>query len=91
MIVSLVGNVYAQSVEMNFISNILGGIIVKTVQTCYFGNFGNTWPSPSKIKVSICKKLSCLHEKLRMQKSTLSVISFLRYYKDIANLLFWVI
>ena len=34
--------------------------LVKTSQTCYFGNFGNAWPSPIKIILSICSKLSCL-------------------------------
>ena len=30
----------------------------KTLQTYYFGNFKNAWLSPSKIIVSICRKLS---------------------------------
>ena len=34
--------------------------IVKTLQTFYFGNFGNACPSPSKIIVSIWRRLSCL-------------------------------
>ena len=62
--------------------------IVKMLQTCYFGNFGNVWPSPSKIIVSICRKLPCL---LAHKKSTSSSTFFLTYCKEIANLLFWVI
>ena len=56
--------------------------------TCYFGNFENAWTSPSKIIVPICRKLSCLPE---CKKSTSSITCFLRYCKEIANLLFWVI
>ena len=62
--------------------------IVKALQTWYFGNFGNTWPSPSKIIVSICRTLSCFYA---CNKSASSVNFFLRYCKEIANLLFWVI
>ena len=58
------------------------------MQTCYFGNLGNAWPSPSKIIVSICRKLSYLYA---CSKSTSSVTFFWRYCKEIANLLFWVI
>ena len=54
------------------------------MQTCSFGKFGKAWPSPAKIIVSICKKLSCSSE---CKKST----SFFRYCKEISNLLFWVI
>ena len=32
--------------KINFIFN---SDIVKTLQTCYFENFGNAWPSPSKL------------------------------------------
>ena len=60
---------------------------VKTLQTCYSVNFGNGWPSPSKVKVWICRKLSCLSACI---KSTLSITSFLRYYKEIPTLLLWV-
>ena len=47
-----------------------------------------TWPSPLKIIISICKKLSCLSA---CKKSTPSLTSFLRYCKEIENLLFRVI
>ena len=62
--------------------------IVKTWQTCYFANFGNAWLSPSKIIPSIYRKLSCLSA---CKKLTSSFTFSLRYYKDIANLLFWVL
>ena len=61
--------------------------IVKTLQTCYFGNFRNALPSLSKIIVSICWKLSCLSA---CKKSWL-LTSFLEYCKEIANLSFSVI
>ena len=64
------------------------GDIVKTLQTCYFGNFGNAWPFPSKIIVSTCRKLSYL---FACKISTSSLTSFLWYCKERANLLFWVI
>ena len=58
--------------------------IVKTLQTYYFGNFWNAWPSPSKITVPICRKLSSL-------STFKKFITHLRYCKEIANLIFWVI
>ena len=58
--------------------------ITKTLQSCYFENFGNDWPSPSKIILSICRKLSCLSA---CKKSTSSFTAFLRYCKEIANFL----
>ena len=72
----------------------------KDIETCYFEYFENAWLCPSIMLVSPCKKLwypMCwnqlvenfdvyLHAKT---KSTSSVTSFLRYYKDIANLIFW--
>ena len=58
------------------------------LQTCYFWNSGNAWPSPSKIKVSICGKLFCLSV---CEKSISSHTFFLRYCKQIPNLLIWVI
>ena len=87
----LVGNFDTQRVEINlqetlmficmeknkFISNFFLGI-VKALQTCYFGNFGNAWPSPSKIIVSICRKLPCLSA---CKKSTWSLTSFWKYCK----------
>ena len=58
------------------------------LQTCYFWNSGNAWPSPSKIKASICGKLFCLSV---CKKSISSHTFFLRYCKQIPNLLIWVI
>ena len=54
--------------------------IVKTWQSCCLGNFVNGWLSPSKIIVSISRKFL-----------TSLLTFFLRYCKEIANLLFWVI
>ena len=51
--------------------------ITKTLQSCYFENFGNDWPSPSKIILSICRTLSCLSA---CKKSTSSFTAFLRYW-----------
>ena len=62
--------------------------IAKTLQSCYFGKFGNTWPSPSKIILSIFRKLSWLSA---CKNSPSSLTSFLRYCKEIANLLFYVL
>ena len=45
--------------KLNFISNFFWDI-VKTLQTCYIGNFENASPSPLKIIASSCSKLSCL-------------------------------
>ena len=60
--------------------------IVKTLQTCYFGNFENAWPFPSKIILWICRKLSCLSA---CKKSTLSINSLLTYCKEKVNLFFF--
>ena len=49
--------IYMQKIK--FIFNFFKDI-VKTLLSCHFGNFGNAWPSPSKIIVSTCRKLSCL-------------------------------
>ena len=40
--------------------SILFWDIVKILQTCYSGNFGNAWPSLSKIIALICRKRSDL-------------------------------
>ena len=47
--------------------------IVETLQIYYFGNLGNVWRSPSKIIVSICRKLSRLSV---CKKSTSSFMGF---------------
>ena len=68
------------------------------MQTCYFEYFENAWSCPSIMIVSPCRKMWCpkcwnqrvgnftvyLHA-----KDQFHLISFLRYCKDIANLLFW--
>ena len=51
----------------------------------YFGNFRNARPSPSKIIVLICKKLSCLS---LCKKSTSIITSFLRYCNDMQTYYF---
>ena len=59
----------------------------KKLQISYFGYFRHIWLWPVKMTLSACRKLwfsSC-------KKSYLSLISFLKYYKDIANLLFLVL
>ena len=63
--------------------------IARILQICYFGYFGNAWPSPIKNHSTNLWEtfmLICMQK-----KSTLSLTSFLRYCKEIANLLFWVI
>ena len=63
-------------------------ISISNFQACYFGNYGNFWQSPSKIVVSICRRLSCLPA---YKKLTSLRISFLiRYCKEMVNLLFCV-
>ena len=62
------------------------------MKTYYFGNFWNAWLSPSKYLstnsiVPICSKRSCLST---CKKWTSSLTSFLKYWKEIANLLIWV-
>ena len=54
----------------------------KDMQTRYFGNFWNACPFPSKIIVSICRKLSCLSA---CKNSTSSLISFLQYCNKSIN------
>ena len=59
----------------------------KKLQISYFGYFRHIWLWPVKMTLLACRKLwfsSC-------KKSYLSLISFLKYYKDIANLLFLVL
>ena len=63
----LVGNFDAQSVKTNLketsclsackkSTSYLTSFwdVAKTLQSCYFGNFGDAWPSPSKIILSVC-------------------------------------
>ena len=60
--------------------------IVKTLQTCYLGNFRDAWPSLSKIIVSTYRKLSCASA----HKNQLHLSFFLEYCREIVNLLFCV-
>ena len=59
--------------------------IVRTLQTCYFGNFRNAWPSPYKIIISIS-----IVSALKKSKF-ITHFFFWICCKEIANLLFWVI
>ena len=73
--------------KINFISNFFFWNIVNTLNLLFL----KLWKCliiPSKIMVSICRKLWCWSI---FKKSTSSLTSFLRYCKEIANLLFWVI
>ena len=62
--------------------------IAKILQTCYFGCFGYVWLRPVKRTLPACRKLWCLYS---CKKWYLSLTSFLEYFNDIANLLFWVL
>ena len=64
------------------------GDIAKILQTCCFGYFGHAWLWPIKTILSACWKLWC---QCLCKKSCLYLTSFLKYYKDIANLLFRVL
>ena len=48
--------------------------------------FGHAWANPSKEILSTCRKLLLF---ICMKKSTSSLTSFLKYYKNITYLLFW--
>ena len=65
--------------------------IAKTIQACYFGYFQHVWLWTVKPilwwKTFKNRKLWWLSS----SKKSLSLTSFLKYYKDIANLLFWVL
>ena len=60
--------------NINYISNFFVWDIVKTLQTFYFGNFGNTSKSPSKKTASVCRSHSCLFAR---KNSTSSLTSFI--------------
>ena len=55
----------------------------KVLQTCYFGYFNHVCLWPVKTILPACRNLY-LHAKNH-------IYSFLKYYKDITNLLFWVL
>ena len=83
--------------KMNSIPNFY----VTISQTCYFEYFENAWPCPSIIIVQLCRKLRCseywsqlvasFHAYLHAKNQPQIISSFLRYCREIANLLFWVI
>ena len=60
--------------------------VAENLKTCYFGYFEYDWPCPPILMASTCRKVYCLSGS---KKSTSSFHSFLRYYKDIANLLLY--
>ena len=62
--------------------------IAKVLQTCYFGYFGLAWLWLVKAMLPACRKCWCLSS---CKKPYLPLISFLKYYKNIVNLLFWVL
>ena len=62
--------------------------IAKVLQTCYFGYFGPAWLWLVKAMLPACRKCWCLSS---CKKPYLPLISFLKYYKNIVNLLFWVL
>ena len=68
--------------KINFISNFFFKLLQRHAN-CYFRNFGNTWPSPSRIILSIYRNLSWLPA---CKKSTSPFILFLKYCRKIANL-----
>ena len=57
-------------------------------KTCYFGKFKHAWPHTPKMIIAIWRNL--WHLSVR-KRSTSSFMLSLRYYKDIVNLLFWVL
>ena len=58
------------------------------MQTCYLQYSGHAWPHPPIIIASPCRKLWCLSAS---KISILFLTSSLRYFKDITNLLLWVL
>ena len=62
--------------------------IAKILQTSYFGYFGYDWPCTPRLMVSTCRIIWYLPA---CKKSTSSLLSFLRYCKDVTDLLFWVL
>ena len=57
-------------------------------KTCYFGKFKHAWPHTPKMIIAIWRNL--WHLSVR-KRSLSSFMLSLRYYKDIVNLLFWVL
>ena len=61
-------------------------ILQMMFQIFYFGYFEHVWLWTIKMILPACKTIRCLFS----IKKYLSLTFFLKYYKDIANLLFWV-
>ena len=53
-------------------SSLLFSDILKTLQTCYFGNDGNAWTSPSKSFYQFVGSYTYLHAKNQLHHSVLS-------------------
>ena len=58
------------------------------INVCHFGYFGHAWPHTPKMIITIWRNLWRLSVGKR---SSLSFTFSFRYYKDIVNLLFWVL
>ena len=66
--------------QLSILSTFFG-----TLQTCYFGNFGNAWPSPSKSKHQF---VSSFHAYLNVKINFVThfVLKILRYCKLVSVL-----
>ena len=73
--------------KMNFISTFFFEILQRYYKLP-IGYFGHVWLWPVKTRILPCRKFWCLSS---CKKSYLSLIFFLKYYRDIANLVFWVL
>ena len=72
--------------ENQLYTSPLSSNIAKIMQICYFGYIRhNAWLWPLKMKVLDFRKLWCVYS---CKKSNLSLTSFLKFFKDIANLWF---
>ena len=76
--------VFISMQKINFFSNFFLEILQNTY---YFEYFWHTWPYPLNMMASTFRKPWCLSG----QKINLSLTSLLRYCKDFANFLLWVL
>ena len=74
--------------KINFITAFLFLDIAKVLPTCYIEYFGHAWLWLVKVMPPACRKRWCLSS---CKKPYLHLTSFLKYYENIANLLFWVL
>ena len=89
IIVSTCGNYdyYHHKNQLN--PSILSLGMTKILQICYCGYFEHDWLAmPTKLIVLICRNIWCL---FACKNSNSSLSSFLKYCKDITNLIFWVL